>query len=348
MLNDLRNTTYNVTWQDSLLFVTSIGFDLSCYDIFGSLAAGSTIHLAPNLSPEQLFQLLVQKQITFWDSAPQVLQQLEPQIQSLLTTETSQKDVQRPSLSFRLVFLSGDWIPLSLVQSLRRAMPKGQVVALGGATEVTVWSNSFEVQEVDQMWRSIPYGRPIWNHQYYCLRQADPDSDRETVETKQFEQLNHLGMMGELYIGGVGVAQGYIACPELTHERFLVVAVAHVFCCFFGASVGHFFFWRCNFSAEVVVKDISYTPPTDHFGLKHFLSLSLVIHSAHHRLSEEQLSCWKDVPDWRHGAIYATETLGSSFTGWTSNAGYVAGTGGPSGSKCITRSFEYMYIYMYV
>ena len=235
MLNDLRNTTYNVTWQDSLLFVTSIGFDLSCYDIFGSLAAGSTIHLAPNLSPEQLFQLLMKKQITFWDSAPQVLQQLEPQIQSLLKTETCQKDGNPSlSLSLRLVFLSGDWIPLSLVQTLRRAMPtSGTVVALGGATEVTVWSNSFEVEEVDQMWRSIPYGRPIWNHQYYCLRRADQeDLDIETVETKQFEQLNHLGMTGELYIGGVGVAQGYIARPELTHERFLVVAVAHGFCSF--------------------------------------------------------------------------------------------------------------------
>lgn len=347
MLNDLRNTTYNVTWQDSLLFVTSIGFDLSCYDIFGSLAAGSTIHLAPNLSPEQLFQLLVKKQITFWDSAPQVLQQLEPQIQSLLKTETCPKDGnQSLSLSLRLVFLSGDWIPLSLVQKLRRAMPtSGTVVALGGATEVTVWSNSFEIEEVDQTWRSIPYGRPIWNHQYYCLRQADQeDLDIETVETKQFQQLNHLGMTGELYIGGVGVAQGYIARPELTHERFLVVAVAHGFCSFLVILLGCFFFQRCSYSMEVVVKDISNTPPTDHFGLKHFLSLSLVIHSAHHRLSEEQLSCWKDVPDWRHGAIYATETLGSSFTGRTSNAGYFAGTGGPSGSKCLTRSFEYMYM----
>lgn len=346
MLNDLRNTTYNVTWQDSLLFVTSIGFDLSCYDIFGSLAAGSTIHLAPNLSPEQLFQLLVKKQITFWDSAPQVLQQLEPQIQSLLKTETCQKDGNpSPSLSLRLVFLSGDWIPLSLVQTLRRAMPNGEVVALGGATEVTVWSNSFEVEEVDQMWRSIPYGRPIWNHQYYCLRQADQeDLDIETVETKQFQQLNHLGMTGELYIGGVGVAQGYIARPELTHERFLVVAVAHGFCSFLVVLLGCFFFQRCSYSMEVVVKDISNTPSTDDFGLKHFPSLSLVMHSAHHRLSEEQLSCWKDVPDWRHGAIYATETLGSSFTGRTSNAGYFAGTGGPSGSKYLTHSFEYMYI----
>ena len=40
-----------------------------------------------------------------------------------------------------------------------------RLVALGGATEVTVWSNSFEVRRLDPRWRSVPYGRPIWNHQ---------------------------------------------------------------------------------------------------------------------------------------------------------------------------------------
>ena len=192
---DPRNTTYNVTPEDSLLFITSIGFDLSCYDIFGSLAAGSTIHICPaTLQPEQIFQLLVTKQISFWDSAPQVLQQLEPYLQ------------ERTGLSLRLIFLSGDWIPISLVKSLRSV--GAQLVALGGATEVTVWSNCFEVKELDSRWRSIPYGRPIWNHQYYCCKNTMDHMEPCT-----------LGMTGELYIGGIGVAQGYIGRPDLTNER---------------------------------------------------------------------------------------------------------------------------------
>eukprot|EP00439_Symbiodinium_sp_Y106_P047753 s451_g6.t1 len=200
-LIDWVNSTFNVTQRDALLFTTSIGFDLSCYDIFGSLSAGSTIHFWPGsaASPDQLFEVLVSFKISFWDSAPQVLQQLEPRLAEAA-----------PPLAndLRLVFLSGDWVPISLVQSLLRAGPGGalQVVALGGATEVTVWSNYFEVPLIDADWPSIPYGRPIWNHQYYCLGQSGPV---------------HVGTTGELYIGGVGVTQGYIGRPDLTAERFL-------------------------------------------------------------------------------------------------------------------------------
>ena len=189
----LRNSTYNIDHNDSLLFTTSISFDLSCYDMFGLLAAGSTVHVAPELSPKKLFQVLQKGHITFWDSAPQVLQQLEPFIGALD--------------SLRLVFLSGDWVPLQLTQMLRRAMGDGRVVALGGATEVTVWSNFFEVGDLDPEWRSIPYGRPIWNHQYYCL-------DAQSAPL-------HVGMTGELYIGGVGVARGYVGRADLSAERFL-------------------------------------------------------------------------------------------------------------------------------
>ena len=164
-----------------MLWVTSLGFDLSCYDVFGILAAGATLHVAPKLSPAQQLALLSDAKISFWDSAPQVLQQLPADPSSL-----------------RLIFLSGDWIPWSLVEG-----KKPQVVALGGATEVTVWSNFFDVESLD--WRSVPYGRPIWNHQYYCL-----DEKQEPL---------HLGMTGELYISGVDVAEGYVGRPDLTQER---------------------------------------------------------------------------------------------------------------------------------
>ncbi|CAE7241787.1 bacA, partial [Symbiodinium microadriaticum] len=194
-LIDWVNSTFNVTQTDALLFTTSIGFDLSCYDIFGSLSAGSTIHFwnGSAASPDQLFEIVVSEKISFWDSAPQVLQQLEPRL-----AEAALRDL-------RLVFLSGDWVPISLVQTLHR-VSGASVVALGGATEVTVWSNYFEVPLIDADWPSIPYGRPIWNHQYYCLGQSGP---------------LHVGTTGELYIGGVGVAQGYIGRPDLTAERFL-------------------------------------------------------------------------------------------------------------------------------
>lgn len=196
------NTTFHVSHRDILLFTTSIGFDLSCYDMFGSLAAGSTVRIAPRgATPETLFELVRAGRVTFWDSAPPVLQQLDSMMTRHLAGGQTLADV-------RVIFMSGDWVPLPLVSTLYKACPSAQVVALGGATEVTVWSNFFHVEHIDSCWTSVPYGRPIWNHQYYSL---EPDG-----------QPLHVGMAGELHIGGIGVARGYVGRPDLTAERFLV------------------------------------------------------------------------------------------------------------------------------
>ncbi len=69
----------------------------------------------------------------------------------------------------RLVFLSGDYTPLSLPDEVRRVFTGAEIVSLGGATEATVWSNYFRVREIDPAWRSIPYGRPIDNARYDAL-----------------------------------------------------------------------------------------------------------------------------------------------------------------------------------
>lgn len=173
-----------------MLFVTSIGFDLSCYDMFGSLAAGSTIHMARNHLPEKLLKILTEQKITFWNSAPQVFSALgdldggtwrknpkhtpprSPEVAvsskclpaaSDAGSDGSRVARQMPSHAsgldealkgLRLIFLSGDWIPLALARKILAGARSGAVqpdvklVALGGATEVTVWSNYFEVEEV--------------------------------------------------------------------------------------------------------------------------------------------------------------------------------------------------------
>ena len=63
----------------------------------------------------------------------------------------------------RLVFLSGDWIPVTLPDAVRQAFPQAEVVSLGGATEAVIWSNFYRIGDVDRAWTSIPYGRPIQN-----------------------------------------------------------------------------------------------------------------------------------------------------------------------------------------
>ncbi|HEX6293282.1 MAG TPA: amino acid adenylation domain-containing protein, partial [Herpetosiphonaceae bacterium] len=200
-LIDWVNRTFAIGPADRILFITSLCFDLSVYDIFGLLAAGGSIHVvaAPDLrDPQRLLRLLRDEPITFWDSAPAALQQLAPLLPASESLAGS---------SLRLVFLSGDWIPITLPDQLRAAFPRAQVVGLGGATEATVWSNYFPIDAVDPRWVSIPYGRPIQNARYYVL---DPYLNPCPV-----------GVAGDLYIGGECLASGYIDEPVLTATKFI-------------------------------------------------------------------------------------------------------------------------------
>jgi amino acid adenylation domain-containing protein len=196
------NNTYQVGPADRLLFITSICFDLSVYDIFGILAGGGTVHVAAQedlKNPEQLVEALIHKKITFWDSAPAALQQLVP----FFPGETAYP-IHR---SLRLVFLSGDWIPLKLPDHVKSAFRGVEVIGLGGATEATVWSNFYPVKQINPGWASIPYGKPIQNARYYILNSN--------------LSLCPIGVPGDLYIGGEVTAVGYMNNPQLTADRFI-------------------------------------------------------------------------------------------------------------------------------
>ena len=196
------NRTFNISQSDKLLWVTNLNFDLSVYDIFGILAAGGTIRIVNDedrQDPKKLYNLLVNDGITFWDSAPQNLQQLSP-----LFNRKNNPGVYN---SLRLVFLSGDWIPLSLPSAVTSFFPSAVVVGLGGATEATIWSNYFIIDNIDPEWKSIPYGKPIQNARYYILD----------------NKMNHCCVQqpGNLYIGGDCLAIGYYNDPVLTNSKFI-------------------------------------------------------------------------------------------------------------------------------
>lgn len=196
------NNTYNVGQDDRLLFITSMCFDLSVYDIFGILSAGGTLVIAESneiQNVKTLQEMLVKYDITFWDSVPTTLDYLVRDL------EREQKDYRHNGL--RTVFLSGDWIPVDLPGRVKEFFPQAKVISLGGATEGTVWSNYFPVDQTSKDWKSIPYGKPITNNFFYIL-----DEQLRPVP---------IGEMGDLYIGGVGVARGYANDPEKTRNSFI-------------------------------------------------------------------------------------------------------------------------------
>ncbi|WP_439628054.1 non-ribosomal peptide synthetase [Gemmata sp.] len=199
---DWVNATFLVGPRDRLLFVTSLSFDLSVYDVFGVLGAGGSVRVADEdelRDPARLARVLRTEGVTIWDSAPAALQQLAP-----FFDRDRPRDGRDP---LRLVLLSGDWIPVALPDQVRAAFPGASVVSLGGATEAAIWSNWYPIGTVDPAWPSIPYGRPIRNARYHVL-----DSRLRPVP---------VGVPGELHIGGPVLADGYLNRPELTAERFV-------------------------------------------------------------------------------------------------------------------------------
>ncbi|HLP73030.1 MAG TPA: amino acid adenylation domain-containing protein, partial [Bacteroidales bacterium] len=196
------NKTFEVGYPDKLLFVASLSFDLSVYDIFGILASGACLRVTAGediKDPGRLLDIIMNEGITFWDSAPAALQQLVP----FLSEVNSYPEPSR----LRLVFLSGDWIPVSMPDALREAFEGVQVISLGGATEATVWSNYYPIGQVDPSWPSIPYGKPIQNAKYYIL-------DRNL-------EICPLRVPGDLYIGGECLAKEYIHDEMLSAHKFI-------------------------------------------------------------------------------------------------------------------------------
>lgn len=196
------NERFNVNQDDKMLFITPVCFDLSVYDIFGMLAAGGSVVIVKKKEIEdfQVLKNIIKKErITFWDSVPTTFNYLVMQLE---------EEASEVIPDLRLVFMSGDWIPVQLPDKAKTFFPKAEIISLGGATEGTVWSNYFPIEKVDEEWSSIPYGKPIRNNYFYVLD----------------ENLNPVpeGVIGELHIGGIGVARGYDNDPEKTGKSFIL------------------------------------------------------------------------------------------------------------------------------
>ena len=195
------NQRFGVGPQDRVLAVSRLSFDLSVYDVFGLLAAGGTIVMpAADLAYDanHWAELVLSERVTIWDTVPALMQ--------LLVDQAGKPELLGDSL--RLVMMSGDWIPLGLPDQIRRALPKVNVVSLGGATEASIWSILFPIGKVDPNWKSVPYGKAMLNQSFHVMNQ-----DLAPCPT---------WVPGQLYIGGAGLARGYLHDELKTRASFIV------------------------------------------------------------------------------------------------------------------------------
>ncbi|HCT80060.1 MAG TPA: non-ribosomal peptide synthetase [Micromonosporaceae bacterium] len=192
------NSRHSIGPDDRVLAVSSLDFDLSVYDIFGLLSAGGAVVLIDDEDRREArlwSQLVTDNRVTVWNSVPALLDML-----LMVAGESSLR-------ALRTVLVSGDWVGLDLPGRLKVASPEARFVAMGGATEASIWSNAIEVEEVPPHWRSIPYGTPLRNQSYRV-------TDRRGRDCPDW-------VPGELRIGGVGVALGYRGEPGLTAAQFV-------------------------------------------------------------------------------------------------------------------------------
>jgi amino acid adenylation domain-containing protein len=193
------NRRFGVGPADRIFGISSLCFDLSVYDIFGAVAAGATLVLPTDAerNPASWASTVARESVTVWNSVPAVA--------DLLVEEAESTGRTFPHL--RLVLLSGDWIPVTLPDRIRRVAPNAQVVSLGGATEASIWSIFYPVGDVPGDLASIPYGRPLANQSWHVLDGSGRDAP--------------VWVPGDLYIGGVGLALGYLNDPVRTQAAFV-------------------------------------------------------------------------------------------------------------------------------
>ena len=186
--------------SDRVLALSRFTFDLSVWDMFGLFGAGGALVLpdpARRLEAAHWLELMHRHQVSIWNSVPPFLQ--------ILAAHLEHHPAALPPL--RCTLLSGDWIPLGLPGRIRAFWPELRLFSLGGATEASIWSNFFPVEDVLPQWKSIPYGKPLANQRFFIL-------DRHGSDCPDW-------VPGELHIAGDGLADGYLKDPERTAERFI-------------------------------------------------------------------------------------------------------------------------------
>ena len=184
---------------------SSIAFDLGMPNLYTPLITGQPVHLFPqDIDLTKLGAMLV-------DSGPYSFIKLAPAQLELVTHQLEARD---PVPLAGLVVVAGDRVPAAMVDRWREVtgQPDARFAAEYGPTEITVGNSVFHAGEP---WAGefLSIGRPIPNTTMYVL-----DEHLRPVP---------IGAVGEVFVGGVGVARGYVGNPALTAEKFVPDPYGH-------------------------------------------------------------------------------------------------------------------------
>jgi amino acid adenylation domain-containing protein len=179
---------------------TAISFVDSVWEIFAPLLQGIPTVIISNatvLDPQLFIESLAQRKVS------RII--LVPSLMRLILENYSHLVKKLTRLKFWIT--SGEALSVKLVQTFRELMPFAKLINLYGSSEVSANATYYDTGLLPEQAYSVPIGRPIDNTQVYVL-------NRDFQPTP-------IGVIGELYLGGDGLAKGYLHRPELTKERFI-------------------------------------------------------------------------------------------------------------------------------
>jgi amino acid adenylation domain-containing protein len=204
------NVIHFVQWATKYFGLTSsdrtsghspLHFDLSTFDIFGTLAAGAQLHLVPpelNVLPNKLAEFIRFAELTQWFSVPSILNYM------------AKFDVVQPNdfPALRRLLWCGEVFPTPALVYWMKRLPKVTFTNLYGPTEATIASSYYTVPKCPENDKvAIPIGRGCEGEELVVL-----DEELRPVSP---------GEVGDLYIRGVGLSPGYWRDPEKTRASFL-------------------------------------------------------------------------------------------------------------------------------
>src|SRR5581483_3519260 len=191
----VKQTNYaHFARSEVFLQLAPIAFDASTFEIWGELLNGATLAIFPPSAPSlaELGDFIQRNGVTtLWLTAGLFHQTVEENVSSLR--------------GVRQLLAGGDVLSVSHVKKAMEQLPGCQLINGYGPTENTTFTCCHRILNADR--RSIPIGRPIANTQAYIL-----DSNLQPVP---------IGVPGELFAGGDGLALGYLNQPQLTAEKFI-------------------------------------------------------------------------------------------------------------------------------
>ena len=194
----INNGYADVDATDRIAFTSNPAFDASTFELWAALLNGGVlvvIDQAVLLEPERFTQVLIEKAISVLWLTVGLFNQYANSLKKAL-----------PRL--RYVIVGGDSLDPGIIAWVMRECPPQHLLNAYGPTETTTFTTTYEIPAVPEQMRSIPIGRPIAQTQIYIL-----DAQHSLLPA---------GAAGEIYIGGAGLAHGYLNRPELTKERFIL------------------------------------------------------------------------------------------------------------------------------